>query len=122
MVASPSASAIALQPNDRGYVRIEVPSTSVDCSITAELVACQRFSGVWHDENGQVRHTVSITTGGEFHWVNADLGELQGRVALGFHTYAAQGWTIVAGPDETRFVDGHSGHGMTVDTAHVTPF
>jgi hypothetical protein len=119
---SPSPSVVALRPNDRGYVRVEVPSASVGCSITVELVACQRFSGVWHDADGQIQHTASIDGGGEFHWVNADLGELQGRVSLGSHTYSAQGWTIAVQPGTTRFVNDHSGHGMTVDAERVTPF
>ncbi len=118
--ASPSV--IFLRPNDDGYVRIETLSKSVGCSITAELIACQRFSGVWHDASGRVQHTVSVSTGGEMHWVEADLGELQGRVSLGFHTYGAQGWTIVAQPADNRFVNDHSGHGMTVDAERVTPF
>jgi hypothetical protein len=120
--AAPDPSVIPLRPNDRGYVRIEMPATSVGCSINAELVACQRFSGAWHDPTGQLRHTVSVSTGGEFHFVDADLGELQGRVSLGYHTYSALGWTIFAQPGVTRFVNDHGGHGMTVDAERVTPF
>jgi hypothetical protein len=120
--AAPDPSVIPLRPNDRGYVRIEMPATSVGCSINAELVACQRFSGAWHDPTGQLRHTVSVSTGGEFHFVDADLGELQGRVSLGYHAYSALGWTIFAQPGVTRFVNDHGGHGMTVDAERVTPF
>jgi hypothetical protein len=120
--ASPDPSVIPLQPNDRGYVRIEMPATSVGCSITAELVACERVSGAWHDTTGQLHHTVSVSTAGEFHWIEADLGELQGRVSLGYHTYSAQGWTILTQPGVTRFVNDHGGHGMTVDAESVTSF
>jgi hypothetical protein len=120
--AAPDPSVIPLRPNDRGYVRIEIPATSVGCSINAELVACQHFSGAWHDPTGRLRHTVSVSTGGEFHWVEADLGELQGRVSLGYHTYSALGWTIFAQPGVTRLVNDHGGHGMTVDAERVTPF
>jgi hypothetical protein len=120
--AAPDPSVTPLRPNDRGYVRIEMPATSVGCSINAEMVACQRFSGAWHDPTGQLRHTVSVTTGGEFHWVDADLGELKGRVSLGYQTYRALGWTIFAQPGVTRFVNDHGGHGMTVDAERVTPF
>jgi hypothetical protein len=120
--ASPDPSVTPLQPNDRGYVRIDMPATSVGCSITAELVACERFSGAWHDTTGQVRHTVSVSTGGEFHWVEADLGELRGRVSLRYRTYSALGWSIFAQPGVTRFVNDLGGHGMTVGAERVTPF
>ena len=116
------ASSIPLLPNDRGYVRVETKSGSTGCSITSELIACQSFSGNWRDTNGRRHHTVSVTADGAFHWVDADLGELRGRVPLEYHTYSAQAWTIAAGPDETKFVNDRTGHGMTVSDQRVTPF
>ena len=115
-------SPIPLPPNDRGYVRVETKSRSIGCSITAELVACQTFSGSWRDTNGQHHHTASVSADGEFYWVDADLGALQGRVPLDYRAYSAQSWTIVAGPAETKFVNDRGGHGMTVSDQRVTPF
>ena len=114
--------AIALPPNNRGYVRVELPSSSAGCSISVELVACQRFSGAWIDNDGQNRRTASVGARGDFHWVEADLGELKGRLPLGHGTYRALEWDIAVGPNDTRFTDRRSGHGMTVDARTVTPF
>ena len=87
-----------------------------------ELVACQTASDSWRTTSGQLYHTASVRADGEFHWVKADLGELQGRIRLDYQTYSAEGWTIVATPAETRFTNDRSGHGMSVSDQRVTPF
>ena len=115
-------SAIALTPNAQGYVRVETKSGSTGCSINTELVACERFSGSWQNADGRRYPTVSVAADGEFHWVDADLGQLQGRVPLNYQTYSARGWTIVVGPDDTKFTNDDSGHGMSVADKNVTPF
>jgi hypothetical protein len=118
----PPASPIPLTPNYRGYVRIETNSRSTGCSITTELVACQRFSGNWSTTSGQRHRTVSVSADGQFHVVDADLGELQGRVPLDYRTYSAQGWTIIAGRDNTKILNDRSGHGMSINDRSATPF
>lgn len=119
----PAPSAIPLTPNGQGYVRVETQSGSTGCSITAELVACQTAANNWPmTPGGQHFHTVSVTSDGELHWVEADLGALEGRVTLDFQTYSAPGWTIVATPDNTRFTNDRSGHGMSVSDQSVTWF
>jgi hypothetical protein len=71
----PVPPAIPLQPNDRGYVRVETKSGSTGCSINTELVACQTSADNWPTgSNGRHFHTASINANGEFHWVEADLG------------------------------------------------
>jgi hypothetical protein len=112
-----------LTPNDRGYVRVETMSGSAGCSMTAELVACQNFAGDWTSTSGGPRYpSVSVSAEGDFHWVQADLGALEGRVRLGDQTYNALGWTIAAGPDATTFTNDRSGHGMSVRDQGVQPF
>lgn len=118
--APPAPSPIPLAPNDQGYVRIETKSGSTGCSINRELVACQTSSDNWRSD-GRLYHTASVSSGGEFHWVDADLGELQGHVTLDYQTYSAQGWTIVATSGGTKFTNDHSGHGMSVSDQKVTP-
>jgi hypothetical protein len=109
--------------NDRGYVRVEINSGSTGCSINSELVACQTSANNWPvNANGQHFHTVSVSTAGEFHWVEADLGALEGRVTLSNQTYTAQGWTIAATADGTTFTNGNSGHGMSVSDQSVRSF
>jgi hypothetical protein len=121
--APPSPPAIPLAPNGQGYVRVETQSGSTGCSITIELVACQTAANNWPTTpGGQHYHTVSVTSDGQLHWVEADLGALEGRVTLDFQTYTAPGWTIVATGDNTRFTNDRSGHGMSVSDQGVTSF
>lgn len=119
----PAPPAIPLPPNDHGYVRVVTKSGSTACSINSELVACQTSANNWPTgADGQHFHTASVNANGDFHWVNADLGALEGRVTLDYQTYSAQGWTIIAGPDGTKFTNDRSGHGMAVSVQGVTPF
>lgn len=121
--APPAPPAIPLLPNDRGYVRVETKSETVRCSITSELVACQTSAGNWAPKpDGRPFHAVSVNADGEFHWVEADLGALEGRVTLGEQTYNAQGWTIAVGEDGARFTNDRTGHGMSVSDQRVEPF
>ncbi len=114
-------SPVPLPPNPQGYVRIVTQSGTTGCSINTEIVSCETSLDNWRSD-GRVYHTVSVTSSGEFHWVDADLGALQGRVNLDNQTYSAQGWTIVATPQDTKFTNDPSGHGMTVSDQNVTPF
>jgi hypothetical protein len=63
-----------------------------------------------------------VSADGDFHWVNADLGALEGRVTLDYQTYSASGWTIAATSDGTTFTNVSSGHGMSVSDQDVQPF
>jgi len=115
--------ATPLTPVDGKYVRIETKSGAVSCSITTELVACRTAANNWpNDSNGRPNHVASVNANGEFHWLQADLGLLEGKVRLDYQTYSAQGWTIVASPDRTKFANDRTGHGMTVSVQSVTPF
>ena len=106
-VISPGYSLISttvpLPPNDRGYVRVETKSGSTGCSINSELVACQTSANTWPvNPSGRHFHTASVNADGDFHWLEADLGALEGRVTLDYQTYGAQGWTILANSDGTN--------------------
>ncbi|OBA82465.1 hypothetical protein A9W99_01860 [Mycobacterium sp. 1164966.3] len=119
----PASPGIPLPPNEQGYVRVQTKSGSTSCSINAEVVACRTNANNWPTmPDGQHYHVASINADGEFHWVNADLGLLEGKVTMDYQTYSAQGWTIVASPDGTKFTNDRTGHGMSVDTQNVTPF
>lgn len=121
--APPAAPAIPLPPNEQGYVRVQTKSGSTSCSINAEVVACRTNANNWPTmPDGQHYHVASVNANGEFHWVNADLGLLEGKVTLDYQTYSAEGWTIVASPDGTKFTNDRTGHGMSVSTENVTPF
>jgi hypothetical protein len=119
----PPPPAVPLTPNAGGYVRVETNAGSTGCSINNELVACHTSANNWPtDPSGQRFHTVSVTAAGEFHWVQADLGALEGRVTLTNQVYSAQGWTIVVTSDGTTFTNGNTGHGMSVSDQSVKPF
>ncbi|WP_156661600.1 hypothetical protein [Mycobacterium sp. 852002-51163_SCH5372311] len=119
----PASPAIPLPPNDQGYVRVQTKSGSTSCSINAEVVACRTNTNNWPTmPDGQHYPVASVNADGEFHWVNADLGLLEGKVTIDYQTYSAQGWTIVASPDGTKFTNDRTGHGMSVSTQNVTPF
>lgn len=119
----PAPPAIPLTPNGQGYVRVESKSGSTGCSINTDLVACHTAANNWPTTpGGRHYHTVSVSSDGQLHWVEADLGALEGRVTLDFQTYSAPGWTIVAAPDSTRFISDRSGHGMSVSDQSVMPF
>lgn len=114
---------VALMPNDQGYVRVESKSGNIRCSIAPDLVACQTPADNWpRHPNGRAFHCASVTAAGDFHWVDADLGALEGRITIDGQTYRAQGWTISAAADETTIMNDRSGHGMVVSTAEVQPF
>lgn len=119
----PAPPAVPLKANEQGYVRVETKNGSVRCSITSELVACQTSAGNWPAKpDGGTFHTVSVKADGEFNWVEADLGALEGRVTLGDQTYTAQGWTITGGDEGMRFANDRTGHGMSVSDQRVEPF
>ena len=112
-----------LVPNSGGYVRIETKSGATKCSINTDLVACETSGDGWPvNSNGQHYHTVSVNASGEFHWVDANLGVLEGRVTIDYQNYSAQGWTIVGSPEYTKFTNDLSGHGMSVSDQRVTAF
>ncbi len=119
----PAPPAIRLTPNNQGYVRVELPSGSTRCSITTDLVACQTSADQWPAKpDGRPFHAASIYANGEFNWVVADLGALEGRIPLNYQTYSAQGWTIEATPDGTKYTNDLTRHGMSVSDQRVMPF
>ncbi len=102
---------------------MESKSGLTRCSLNAELVACQTSSDNWsRGPDGQPFRVASVTSDGQFHWVKADLGALEGIVTMEYQTYGALGWTIVATADGTRFTNDHTEHGMSVSTKTVQPF
>ena len=119
----PVPSVMALTPDDHGYVRVESKSGTTRCSIAADLVACQTSADDWpRHADGRPYHCASVTADGDFHWVDADIGALEGRITMDDQTYRGQGWTISATSGQTTFTNDRSGHCMVVSTAEVHPF
>ncbi len=96
---------------------------AIGCSVTTALVACETSSDSWPPRgDGRPFHTVSVTAEGELDFVDADLGALEGKVALSSGTYWAQGWTIASTGDAGTFTNDSTGHGMRVSEEAVQPF
>ena len=121
--ASPTtpAGAIPLPPDQNGYVFIETKSGLTRCQINKDSVGCEAPFTNSPLQDGEHANGVSITSTGSVQWVLGNLGAIP-TVTIDYKTYAAQGWTINATPDGTRFSNDHTGHGMFVSVDKVNTF
>lgn len=119
-VPGPSG-AIALPPNDNGYVFIETKSGRTRCQISSEQVGCEAEFANSPIKDGEHANGVSITPDGTVAWVLGNLGDIP-VVTIDYRTYTAEGWTIAAGVDGTRFTNNHTGHGIFVSIDDVETF
>ena len=115
------AGAIPLPPDDNGYVFIETKSGQTRCQIDKDTVGCEAPFLNSPMQDGEHANGVSISSGGKVQWVLGNLGAIP-TVAIDYKTYAAQGWTINASPDGTRFTNDQTGHGMFVSIEKVDTF
>ena len=121
--ASPTApaGAIPLPPDKSGYVFIETKSGLTRCQINKETVGCEAPFTNSPLQDGEHANGVSVTSGGAVQWVLGNLGAIP-TVTIDYKTYAAQGWTINATAEGTRFTNDHTGHGMFVSIEKVNTF
>jgi hypothetical protein len=121
--ASPTApaGAIPLPPDNNGYVFIETKSGVTRCQINKESVGCEAPFTNSPLQDGEHANGVSISSSGSVQWVLGNLGAIP-TVTIDYKTYAAQGWTINATPDGTRFTNDHTGHGMFVSVDKVNTY
>lgn len=119
--ANAPAGAVPLSPDQRGYVYIETKSGLTRCQISADSVGCEaQFANSPMADGGRA-NGVSVTAGGAVRWVLGNLGDIP-VVTLDYRTYHAQGWTISATSDGTRFTNDGTGHGMFVSIDEVDAF
>jgi hypothetical protein len=121
--ASPTAPAgsIPLTPDQNGYVFIETKSGMTRCQISKDSVGCEAPFTNSPLQDGEHANGVSITSAGSVQWVLGNLGAIP-TVTIDYKTYDAQGWTISASSDGTRFTNNHTGHGMFVSIDKVNTF
>jgi hypothetical protein len=121
--ASPNApaGAIPLAPDNNGYVFIETKSGVTRCQINEDTVGCEAPFTNSPLQDGEHANGVSVTSTGSVQWVLGNLGAIP-TVTIDYKTYAAQGWTITATSDGTRFTNDHTGHGMFVSVDKVNTF
>jgi hypothetical protein len=115
------AGVIPLPPDDNGYVFIETKSGHALCRIDAGNAGCQAQFTNSPIQDGEHANGVNVTAGGSVQWVLGNIGALS-AVPIGYHTYSAEGWTIEAGEDGTRFTNDRTGRGMFVSIEHVDTF
>jgi len=115
------AGAIPLPPDQNGYVFIETKSGQTRCQINKETVGCEAPFTNSPMQDGEHANGVSISAGGNVQWVLGNLGAIP-TVTIDYKTYEAQGWTVSAAPDGTRFTNDHTGHGMFVSIEKVNTF
>ena len=121
--ASPTApaGAIPLPPDQNGYVFIETKSGLTRCQINKESVGCEAPFTNSPLQDGEHANGVSISANGNVQWVLGNLGAIP-TVTIDYKTYDAQGWTIIATSDGTRFTNNHTRHGMFVSVDKVNTF
>ena len=115
------AGAIPLPPDHNGYVFIETKSGLTRCQINQDTVGCEAPFTNSPLQDGEHANGVSVTSGGSVQWVLGNLGAIP-TVTIDYKTYAAQGWTITATTDGTRFTNDHTHHGMYVSIDKVNTF
>ncbi len=121
--ASPTtpAGAIPLKPDQNGYVFIETKSGLTRCQINSKSVGCEAAFTNSPLQDGEHANGVNINANGTVQWVLGNLGAIP-TVPIDYNTYDAQGWTISATADGTRFTNAGSGHGMFVSIEKVDTF
>ena len=121
--ASPTApaGAVPLKPDENGYVFIETKSGLTRCQINKDSVGCEAPFTHSPLQDGEHANGVSVTADGAVNWVLGNLGAIP-TVTIDYKTYDAQGWTIIATTDGTRFTNEHTRHGMFVSIEKVDTF
>ncbi len=115
------AGAIPLAPDQNGYVFIETKSGVTRCQISKDTVGCEAPFTNSPLQDGEHANGVSISADGKVQWVLGNLGAIP-TVTIDYKTYAAQGWTISATPEGTRFTNDQTRHGMFVSIEKVDTF
>ncbi|OBA75454.1 hypothetical protein A5641_25895 [Mycobacterium sp. 1554424.7] len=118
---TPPAGVIPLPPDHNGYVFIETKSGVTRCQINKETVGCEAPFTNSPLQDGEHANGVSISAGGNVQWVLGNLGAIP-TVTIDYKTYAAQGWTINATEQGTRFTNDRTKHGMFVSVEKVNTF
>ncbi|HEX7823712.1 MAG TPA: hypothetical protein VF477_02300 [Mycobacterium sp.] len=104
-----------------GYVFIETKSGKTRCQINTEEVGCESTFANAPVVGGTPANGVRLTADGKVEWIVGNLGDIP-TVTLDYRTYSAEGWTIAAGEDGTRFTNDGTGHGMFINTDGVQVF
>lgn len=100
---------------------IETKSGQTRCQIAAGSVGCEAPFTNSPLTEGEHANGVNVSADGAVQWVLGNLGAIP-TVTIDYRTYQAQGWTIAADIDGTRFTNDRTGHGMFVSIDKVDTF
>ena len=117
----PKPGATTLPADSSGLVFIETKSGKTRCQLSTSTVACESDFDNAPTKDGVKANGVSVNGSGTLTWVVGNLGAIP-VVTLDYQTYSANGWTIDATSDGTRFTNDGTGHGMRVATQGVQAF
>ncbi len=110
-----------MPPDDKGYVFIETKSGQTRCQIGTGSVGCEAEFTNSPIKDGEHANGVSVSADGTVEWILGNLGDIP-TVTIDYRTYDAEGWTIAASENGTRFTNSRTGHGMFVSIEHVETF
>lgn len=113
--------AVALPPDENGYVFIETKSGKTRCQISTRRVDCEAQFTNTPLKDGEHVNGVSVSSDGTVQWVLGNLGDIP-VVTIDYQSYQAQGWNIKADVDGTRFTNERTGHGMFVSIDTIETF
>jgi hypothetical protein len=116
--APPSGERLAPQ---NGYVFIETKSGKTRCQINTAEVGCESAFTNAPVVNGMPANGIRLSAAGQVQWIVGNLGDIPVET-IDYRTYSAEGWTIVATEDGTRFTNDATGHGMFLSTTGVEIF
>ena len=118
--ASPGAN--TLQPGADGLVHVVTKSGKTQCAVSTQSVTCYADFTNSPVVDGQHASEVEVTTSGHLQWDTGKAGTAQDKVQLNYQTYEAQGWTISATTDGTRFTNDSTHHGLFTSIDKVESF
>ncbi len=110
-----------LPADDSGLVFIATKSGKTRCQISVNSVSCEAAFTDSPMRDGEHANGVRVTSSGDVEWVLGNLGAIP-TVTLDYRSYVAQGWTIDASFEGTRFTNIGTGHGMFVSIERVDTF
>lgn len=116
--AAPPAEAL---PSENGWSFIQTKSGLTRCQISIDEVGCEAPFESSPTVDGSPANGVRVTADGSMQWVLGNLGAIP-AVTIDYRTYSAQGWTIDAGFDGTRFTNDATGRGVFVSVQNVETF
>jgi hypothetical protein len=119
--ASPTGAAAQPLAPQNGYVFITTKSGLTRCQINTATVGCEAQFTNSPQVDGEPANGVQVTADGHLKWILGNLGDIP-VVTIDYRTYSAEGWTIVATQDGTRFTNDNTHHGMSVATQGAEAF